>query len=577
MLFDGNDAVPGFDTWLRLCPMSIQDGPLAAIRAHLTSAEVRAELARCEAEERFPDRLVDELAALGLPLLFAAAPGAPYTTAYHMNALNALAAGASGSLAISLGITGLALLPVYIAGTDEQLAVVRERVGAGAQAAMLLSEWSHGSDLLAGETRAERAPDGYRVTGEKQLINMVARAGLLMTLARTAPPAAGLAGAGGLSLFLIDRDDTVEALPRRRTLPVPAAEIGGVRFRATHVPASRRIGPEGDGFRLVQAALVVSRGGISAFAAGTASRACALAFAYARERVLYGQPIAQLGPVAENLARMAALDLAAASLSVAAAAAVNALGQRAAHMTAVAKLVTCDLAERAVGEGRAVLSARSLLADLPYQQVVRDSMLYGVFDGTRHLMLDQVQWRVRRMARPAEPAEPARADIYRPAPAPMTESARVRGSAWLPRPSVSAAALAATGGAVDLDPLCDGARALEAATAALPGEAWADPGLAAGLASAWAQLEAALAVAELADPIRRERLGMPALAAGPPIDPAALARLAAALIAGEALAGARAALAGAGISLGADAAEQALATDRARAAAAVRDAIREWS
>jgi len=588
-----------FNTWQRCCPLSGGLGPLARVGDHLARPDTRAELARCEAEERFPAEVIARLDQLGLSLLFAAAPDAPYTTAHHIHALGAVTAQASGSLAITVGVTGLALLPVYIAGTGAQLEWVRERVLGGARAAMLLSEWSHGSDLGATETRAEREPGEpghYRITGEKQLINMGRRAELLMTLARTSPAqTGGLGGAGGLSLFLIERDATVDPLPRWRMLPVPAADIGGARFRGTMVSAGRRIGEEGEGFRLVQSALTLSRGGISAFASGTASRACGLAFAHARERALYGQPIARLAGVADNLARMAALELAANCLSLSAATAANALGQRAAHLTAVAKLMACDLAERAVSEGRAVVSARALLADLPYQQVVRDVMLYGIFDGTRHLMIDQIQWRVRQMCR-AGLADPdgvgvgvgdtgasddrEREAMHRAAPVSLVDSARLRGRAWLPRPARTAARLAGLDGAVDLAPLVDGARALEAATAALPDQAWSDPALAAAMAASWSRLEAALAVAELGDPVRRAGLGLPALAASAtdaPLDPAELARLAIALLALEALADARAALAGAGIAMAAEAAERALALDRTRAAGAVRGALREWS
>jgi alkylation response protein AidB-like acyl-CoA dehydrogenase len=587
-----------FETWQRYCPLTGGAGPLDGIAAHLSRPETRTEIARCEASERFPDELMARLRELGLPHLFAAAAGAPYTTAHHMSALGAVAAQHSGSLAITVGITGLALLPVYIAGTAEQLALVRERVLEGALAAMLLSEWSHGSHLLATETSAERgrvagggfAPvgageqaDHYRLNGEKQLINLGGRARLLMTLTRTSPrPAGGLGGAGGLTLLLVERDDTVEQLPRWRTLPAPAADIGGMRFRDTLVPAGSRIGGEGEGFRLVQSALAISRGGISAFASGTSSRACGLALAHARERVLYGEPIARLAAVADHLARMAALDLACNCLSIKAAAAVNALGQRAAHLTAVAKLVACDLAERVVAEGRAVLSARALLLDLPYQQVVRDVLLYGIFDGTRHLMLDQIQWRVRQMCRQAGAAQGAAGEddggepeIYRAPPASIVESSRLRGRPWLPRPAATAERLGQLAGAIDLGPLADGARALEAAAGSLSPEAWNEQPLAFALAGCWARLEAALAVAEVGDPARRVALGLPALPAGASerLDPDELARLAVAMIAREALSDARAALAGCGVDLG-GAAERALALEEARAARAVRESVR---
>jgi alkylation response protein AidB-like acyl-CoA dehydrogenase len=555
------------------------------VAAELARSEVEVELARCERNEEFPEELVTRLRQLDLPLLFAAAPGPEITTTYHIHTLNALAAQRSASLAITLGITGLALLPAYLAATDDQLARIRERVLAGGQVAMLLSEWQRGSNLAGTETRGERGhidggafrpiapgqPAGhYRITGEKQLINLVRRADLLMTLVRTGEPAPGSLGrAGGLTMLLVERDGTVENLPRWRTLPAPAADIGGARFSGTLVPAERRIGEEGEGFRLVQSALTLSRGGIAAFASGTASRACGLAFAYASERAPYGEPIARLEPIAGHLARMAALDLAVTCVSLRAAAAANALGLRAAHQTAVAKLVACDLAERAVTEGRAVLSARALLHEHPYQQVVRDVILYGIFDGTRHVMLDQIAWRARQMCRPGAGAEAVQ--VYREPPARLDRSARRRGRPWLPRPSETAAALAELPGDVDVAPLAMACRALEAALAGVDADTWARPSFAFAIAASWADLEAALAVAELGDPTRRAALGMTAMPAADLPQPD-LAELAVALIAGEALMSARRILAGAGVDLPL-APERELAIMEHRAGARVRGAV----
>ena len=563
--------VVAFRTWQRLVPhASWLSGPLAAIARELDEPATRAELDRCEREEIFPEAIAARLDRLGLADLFA---GGACTTACHIQSLNAIAAQASASLAVSLGITGLALLPAYLAATGEQLAAIGGKVAGGARAAMLLSEWDTGSNLGGTRTRAARdAGGGWVLDGEKQLINLVRRADLFMTLARSGPPGDGPLGAtAGLSLFLVEGGDGVELLPRTRTMPVPAADIGGARFAGTRVAAGALIGPEGDGFRLVQAALTLSRGGIAAFASGTASRAAALAFAHARTRAPYGEPIVRLDAIADHLVRAAAFDLACACVALKAAAAANALGPRAAYHTAVGKLVACDLAERAVSEGRAVLGARALIAELPYQQVVRDAMLYGVFDGTRHVMLEHLLWRVRQMARGGDEAP---AVIYEAAPAPLVEAARRRGRPWLPRPAAAAAALG--DGAVDAGPLADATRALEAAVAALPADALAEQSTGFAVAGAWAELEAAIAVCELADPVRRARGGLDAAPpAGAPLDQADLARFAVAEVAGAALAGARRTLAGCGVELGSASAETGLAIAGAEAGRRLRGALRE--
>src|SRR6185503_2257377 len=110
----------------------------------------------------------------------------------------------------------------------------------------------------------------------------------------------------------------------------------------------------------------------------------------------------------------------------------NALGLGAAHYTAVAKLACCRLAEEAVDEGRRVLGARALLAAHPYSQLVRDILLYGIFDGTSHLMLEQIQWRLaQESARPERDADTLSMlrEIYGAPPAPLPAILRQRARA----------------------------------------------------------------------------------------------------------------------------------------------------
>jgi hypothetical protein len=443
---------------------------------------------------------------------------------------------------------------------------------------MLLSELDAGSNLLAIRTTADRSPTGYVVHGEKQLINMVRRADLLVTLARTSAPAGGLGAASGLSLFLIVRDATVENLPRWRTSPVPAADIGGVRFDGTAVGAEALLGEEGQGFGLVQKSLALSRGGISAFAVGTSNRALGIALAYAGERTLYGAPIAKLDAIADHLVKMAAWDLAVTTLALKACAAVNAYGGRAAHLTAVAKLACCDLAERAVGEGRAILGARSLLTSLPYQQLSRDVTLYGIFDGTRHVMLEQIQWRLRQLSARTDEADgevDPGAGIYRAAAEAMPTVVRRRGRPWLPKPSAVAGRLANTS-RFDLQPLMACSLALDEVARRIDPDVWKGQTVSFALAECLAHLEAALAIAELADPSQRPALGARAIEGG--AGPAAFATLGAfaiAAIVGRVFGEIRRIALGAGIDPSWDGAERAAAVVEVRQGASLREALRD--
>lgn len=518
-------------TWQRLAPFPIACPTLDAIAAELERPETRAELAACDVEERYPEKVRARLHALGLGALLS---DEPRLTAWHLDALCAIAAHANGSLAITLGVNCLALLPCWIAASNEQRARLDARLREGAFLGLLLTELDHGSNLLANRARAipgTLADEGgfvaiddparathFRLEGEKQLINGGQRHQLLVTLLRTREPESGGPAAsalGAFSLFAIDRErdsNGIVALDRWRTLPTPAADISGVRFDGAVIPRDTLLGDAGTGFSLIQQTLSISRGSISALASGAATAAHELACAFAEERNIYGAPIATLGAIAAHLDRMRALDLAIAALSVKQAAMVNALGLGAAHYTALAKLACCRLAEEAVDEGRRVLGARALLAGLPYTQRVRDVLLYGVFDGTSHVMLDQIQWRLTQEAARAAEAEDTLAGlraVYAAPPAPLPLILRKRARAHrMPIPS-HARALAALPG-LPLAPLPQVASALLETVRALREKgAWErDQALRFEAAEIYALFEVVLAVAELADPSRRTALGL---------------------------------------------------------------------
>ncbi|MET8255408.1 acyl-CoA dehydrogenase family protein, partial [Micromonospora sp. NPDC005197] len=422
--------------WQRLCPLPMaQVDPLPAIARHLGHPDTARRLAAADAGRTPPDDVLAELREIGVAAVY----DPDSATAVHVNALNAQAARHSGSLAITLGVNALALLPLCIAGTPEQ----RDRAGAvlrdGGAAAMLLTELAHGSNLARTGTRADPVDGGYRLTGEKQLINGGTRHDLLVTLAR-------LADTDRFGLFLAERDDTVTALPRWRTLPAVAADISGVRFAGT--PA-QPIGAPGDGLTILQLTLALSRGGIGSLASGAASGALAQAVRYARERDVYGEPIVHLGAIAEHLVRAAALDVLVAATAVKATFLINALGPAAAYAAAVAKYACCELAEQAVTEGRAVLGSRALVEEFGYAARVRDVLLYGVFDGTRHILLDQLQWRLERFAAGSDRSGDGYrllAEAYSRTPQPLVRAARLRLRPYAPGPAARAATLAARTG-----------------------------------------------------------------------------------------------------------------------------------
>jgi alkylation response protein AidB-like acyl-CoA dehydrogenase len=494
-------------TWRALCPADPAARPAfaAALRV-LADDAARAELARGALERAYPEGVLERLWDAGLAELWLAPDFVGLT------ALNEATAAVDGAIAITLGVTSLALLPTWAWGSEAQLEraarVVRER----GLASLLLTELDAGSDLLAARTRARRAGDGtWRLDGQKDLINGASRHRLLTVLARTRDDTPGrdpIDRAADFTVFAFERAPGVRPGVRWHTSPAPGADIGSVDLDGVVVGDEHVLAGEGEGFAVVQRTLTLSRGGVSGLSAGAAAAARRLALQHARGRSLYGAPIARLPAIAEHVARVAALEAACAALSVEQALLVNAVGAGAAHYTAAAKYACARLAEEAVVEAQRVLGGRALLEAYPFARLARDVQLYGVFDGTSHVMLEQL---ARRLGGKPSPPAALAAHLAAP-PAPLVAVARRATRAF-------GVALAARAEGAP-EPLPAAAAAL-AAVAAAPGLA-ADQALAHAAADALARLEALAALHDLAHPPRRAALGLPALLAGP-----ALAELAA--------------------------------------------------
>lgn len=507
--------------WQRLAPQTPRTGAgagavqpdldthLADIETYLDEPSTRAALDAAEAAGEYPREVLTGLRVRHLAELLVP----DRATSPHLGALNMLTARRSGSLAITVGVNALALLPVYLGGTHAQCEFVTRRIRAGQAAALLLSELEHGSNLLRTECRAWAEDDDYRITGEKHLINGGTEHDLLVTMVRTrrSPADRPLAVLRDFSLYLVERDGTVSALPRWRTLPTRSADISGVRFTGTKVPRNALIGREGEGFPLIQKTLKLSHAGIGALASGAVSGALELTLEHARTRDVYGGPIIGLGAINEHCTRMAALDVVIAALAVKASWTANRYGPAAGYFAAAAKYACCRLAEEAVTEGRHVLGARALLEDLPYARFVRDVLLYGVFDGTSHVMLNDLSQYLPGFA--ASKAGSGGGDVmhavYATKPRPIRS---VVAHPWQPfAPPLSARCADVL--ALSEDPAAARVAALAGqldgmVRAALAAGVWdADQALRFEAAAILAELEALLAAVELTVPEVRSRCG----------------------------------------------------------------------
>lgn len=351
-----------------------------------------------DAREEFPAEAVAALDAWGM--------GRHYVPAAYGGALRsyeALAGLARAiarhdlTVAVAHAKTFLGVAPLWVGGTEAQRARHGRDVAAGAVVSLALTEEAHGGDLFSTETRAEATSTGYRLTGEKWLINNATRGDALSVLARTDPRG----GPRGFSLFFVVKGELsppCAPLPKIATHGVRGADISGVRFEGCEAPAEARVGPEGHGLELAMKALQVTRSLVPAVSLGALDTALRLVLSFARGRRLGTVTVAEIPHarrvLAETFVELLALD----AVVRAGARSVHTAPERLAVTSAVVKSLVPSRVDAALRRLAAVLGARHYLRANPFEKILRDHSLVALFDGSTVVNLHALAQETPRMA-----------------------------------------------------------------------------------------------------------------------------------------------------------------------------------
>lgn len=345
-----------------------------------------ARCAELDRREEFPEEICRELDRLGLPAGYVPAEYGG-TLVDYPRLLDLIRTVARRDLTVAVGHAKsyLGSVSVWIAGADAQARAVAADVIAGVPASWGLTERGHGSDLLAGEVRATRVPGGYRVTGEKWLINNATRGSLISLLARTDPDG----GPRGFSLLLIDKRRLAGAdytcLPKVPTHGIRGADISGIALHGALVPESALIGPEGAGLEVVLKALQLTRTICAGLSLGAADQAIRQAEGFTAERRLYGRLLGEMPHVRRTLGEAHAARFVAEAVTTAAARGVHALPAEMSVISAVTKAFVPARVDELIFACGELLGTRAFLTEVHdhgvFQKLARDHRVVAIFDG----------------------------------------------------------------------------------------------------------------------------------------------------------------------------------------------------
>ncbi len=153
--------------------------------------------------------------------------------------------------------------------------------------ATALTESGGGSDPSTMTTTAELAGDEYVINGRKVMISLTPVCDLAVVVAKTGDR---------FSAFLVERGTPGLDTPNRENYPGLRGEpVGDLVLTNCRVPKSNLIGEEGRGLAVAISGIgAMGRTGVAGVGLGIAEGCYEAAVKYAKERELYGKPIAAL-------------------------------------------------------------------------------------------------------------------------------------------------------------------------------------------------------------------------------------------------------------------------------------------
>jgi alkylation response protein AidB-like acyl-CoA dehydrogenase len=291
---------------------------------------------------------------------------------------------ACASSSLIVAVQELGMLPILIAGTDEQKKRYLPKLASGEWiAAYALTEAASGSDAAGSmRTRAERRGDDYVLNGQKIWITNGSVADVICVFAVTDPDK----GPNGINAFIVEKTFPGFKVGKlEKKMGIRGSPTVELMFEDCVVPAANRLGGEGEGFKLAMKVLDKSRPGIAAQALGIAQGALDFATQYARDRVAFGKPIGQHQGVGFMLADMKTEVEAARLLLYEAARKCDQNAPDVTLWAAMAKLKCGDVAMAVTTDAVQVLGGFGYSTDYPVERMMRDAKITQIYEGTQQI------------------------------------------------------------------------------------------------------------------------------------------------------------------------------------------------
>jgi alkylation response protein AidB-like acyl-CoA dehydrogenase len=292
---------------------------------------------------------------------------------------------AKGEMATAVGLSVHNMVTGSLArfGTEEQRLRWVPRLASGSLlGAFSLSEAQAGSDAANVQCSATRVGDNYILQGSKLWVTNAGEADLYLVIARSNSHSV----ASGISSFVVEKETSGLAFGKReRKMGLHSSPTRELIFSQCVIPASQRIGEEGQGLKIALTSLDGGRVNIGAVAVGVAQAAFETSCQYAGERKQFGKSIGTFQAIQLLLADMAMKIEAARLLVYEAAEKLDLAHAQAGMYASMAKCFATDVAMEVTTNAVQVLGGAGYVRDYPVERYMRDVKVAQIFEGTNQI------------------------------------------------------------------------------------------------------------------------------------------------------------------------------------------------
>ncbi|WP_172651648.1 acyl-CoA dehydrogenase family protein [Rhodococcus opacus] len=250
--------------------------------------------------------------------------------------------------------------------------------------AIAMTEPGIGSDLAGVTTTAVRDGDDYVLNGNKTFITGGINADLVIVVARTSKDPENRRN--GLSLLVVESG--MPGFTRGRNLHkigMKSSDTAELTFDNVRVPAANLLGEEGAAFKMLAHNLPQERLSIAITAQATATAAVDLAIKYAKERMVFGKPLAGFQNTKFVLAECATELQAGQALIDQALIALDA-GTLTPADAAKVKLFCTEVQARVIDKCLQVHGGYGYMTEYPIARLYADARVTRIFGGTSEVM-----------------------------------------------------------------------------------------------------------------------------------------------------------------------------------------------